>query len=277
MRPTGDFARARAVFAIAAGLVLLAGLPTGVRAEGEAATGMAPPAIGLEPKALEIIKAACNAVAAARTLSFKSVVAEESPSRLGPPLEYLDRYDVTLQRPNKLRILNPGDGPPSDFYYDGRTMHAFAPKENYIAQAPAPATIDAALEEAGEKAQIYFPFADLIVADPYKDLSEGLRVAFYVGQSESVGGTTTDIVAYANDHVWVQAWIGAKDHLPRRLRAIYRKDPAQLRHQMDIHDWTLNQPVPASAFAIPEAARKALPIPFERPQPMPGASGPAGN
>ena len=94
---------------------------------------VAPPAIELEPKALNIIKGATDRLATAKTVSFSSVVSEESPSRLGPPLVYTDRYEVTLQRPDKLRILSPGDGPPTDLYYDGKSLAAFSPKQNYIA------------------------------------------------------------------------------------------------------------------------------------------------
>ena len=55
-------------------------------------------------------------LAAARTTSLSTVVSEESPSRLGPPLQYFSCYQVVLQRPDKLRVLNPGDGPASEFY-----------------------------------------------------------------------------------------------------------------------------------------------------------------
>ena len=240
-------------------------------AQAVAKPTVAPPAIELEPKALNIIKGATDKLAAAKTVSFRSVVSEESPSRLGPPLVYTDRYDVTLQRPDKLRILSPGDGPPTELYYDGKSLAAFSPKQNYIARMDAPPTIDGALDQAFAKAQIYYPFMDLLAANAYEDLVKGLRVAFYVGESDSIGGTKTHIVAYANDHAFVQAWIGVDDRLPRRLRAIYRKDPAQLRHQMDITDWKLDAPVAASVFAVPDAAKKALPIPFNSPQPKPAA------
>ena len=79
-------------------------------------------------------------------MSFTAVVTYESPSRLGPPLAYTTKSEVTMQRPDKLRVLTLGDGPPSDFYYDGKTMTAFAPTENLVAIAPAPPTIDATLE-----------------------------------------------------------------------------------------------------------------------------------
>jgi hypothetical protein len=248
-------------------VVLLAGSGgSGIaQAAAAAAPAVAPPAIELEPRALGILKGSADTLAAAKTVSFNAVVGEESPSRLGPPLLYSSRYQVVLQRPDKLRILSPGDGPATQFYYDGKSMSAFAPKENYIAQSDAPPTIDAALDQAFSKAQIYYPFMDLLDADPYKNVLLGLRVAFYIGESESVGGVKTYVVAYVNDHAFVQAWIGADDKLPRRLRAIYRKDPAMLRHEMDITDWKLNAPVAAGTFAVPEAAKKALPIPFDRP------------
>src|SRR5208282_359469 len=96
------------------------------------------PAPVLEPKAIEILKAACAKLAAAHSISFTAVISYENPSRLGPPLIYTVRDDVTLERPDKLKVINPGDGPASEFYYDGKTMSAFAPAENLVAVASAP-------------------------------------------------------------------------------------------------------------------------------------------
>ena len=240
-----------------------------------AATTAAPPA--LEPKAIEILKASSARLAAARTRSFTAVVSYESPSRPGPPLVYTTRSDVTLQRPDRLRVISPGDGPPSEFYYDGKTMVAFMPAENLVAVAPAPPTIDAALETAYRSAAIYFPFTDVMVADPYGDIAKSLEVAFYIGQSRVVGGTKTDMLAYASDGVFVQMWIGAEDKLPRMARAVFRNDPLRLRHQVEFSNWKLGGAVPAGAFASATAA-KAKPIPFAHPDPKPPAEAtpPAG-
>ena len=150
----------------------------------------------LEPRAIDILKAASDRLAAAKAMTFTAVVSYESPSRLGPPLVYATKSEVTLQRPDKLKVITLGDGPPSEFYYDGKVMMAFAPTENLVAVADAPPTLDAALEAAYVKGAIYFPFTDVIVTDPYKDIADGLKIAFYIGQSGVVGGTTTDMVAY---------------------------------------------------------------------------------
>src|SRR5262245_6767624 len=225
------------------------------------------PDFTLEPKAIDILKAACSRLAAAKSMTFTAVVSYESPSRLGTPLIYTTKSEVTLQRPDKLKVITSGDGLASEFYYDGKVMMAFEPAANLVAVADAPPTIDAALEAAYSSAAIYFPFTDVIVADPYKDIAEGLKLAFYIGQSQIVGGTTTDMIAYANDDVFVQMWVGAEDKLPRMLRAVFRADPARMRHQMELSNWQLDLPVSADAFASAKASSAAR-IKFARPDPQ---------
>ena len=230
----------------------------------------------LEPKAIEILKAASARLAAAHSMTFTADVSYESPSRQGPPLVYATQSDVTMVRPNKLRVITPGDGPASEFYYDGRVMMAYVPAENLVAVADAPPTTDATLEAAFQMAGIYFPFTDVIVTDPYKDLSDGLTLAYYVGQSRVVGGITTDIVAYVTNGVFIQAWIGADDKLPRILRAIYLDDKLQQRHILVLSNWKLNPEVAPDVFATPAAAN-AKHISFAHPAAPPsGAMSAAG-
>jgi hypothetical protein len=227
----------------------------------------------MEAKAIELLKATSARLAAAHTLRFTAVVSYESPSVLGPPLLYTTSSDVVVERPDKLRVLTAGDGNPSALYDDGKTLVAFAPKENLVAVADAPPTIDAAVKLLYDASATYLPYSDLIVADPYKDIAEDLKLAFYIGQSNVVGGTTTDMVAYASDSVFVQIWIGAEDKLPRMLRAVYAADPKQLRHQLELSNWQLDLSVPPDAFNPGDIVRTAQRIQFGRPDPVPMATG----
>ncbi|WP_239651345.1 DUF2092 domain-containing protein [Neosynechococcus sphagnicola] len=228
----------------------------------------------LEPKALAILKATSDRLAAAQTMTFTAVSTYESPSRIGPPLVYTTTSDVTLQRPDKLKVISPGDGPPSQFYYDGKTITAFAPNENLVAIKQAPPTIDAALQAAYEDGAVYFPFTDVLVANLYKDITDGLKSAFYVGQSKVIGGTTTDIIAIANDKVFAQVWIGTTDKLPRMIRAVYKDDPSRLRHQVAFSNWKLDVPIAANAFTSPHTTT-AKKIEFKAPDPPPAPSTPS--
>jgi hypothetical protein len=174
-----------------------------------------------------------------------------------------------MQRPDKLRVITSGDGPASEFYYDGKMMMAYAPAEDLVAIADAPPTLDETMEVAYHNAAVYFPFDDVIVSDPYKDIAEDLRLAFYIGQSNVVGGTTTDMVAYDSGGVFVEVWIGAEDKLPRMLRAIYVNDPMRLRHRLELTNWQIDPTISADVFGSSKATA-AKHIKFARPDaPLP--------
>jgi hypothetical protein len=266
--------RAAVVFGL--GLLLAAGTnaqqaqpapPPAPKAAKPVKKGAKPPPVKMvrEERALALLKAASDSLSAAHTLQFTATVSYEYPSALGPPIVYTTRSEVALQRPDKLRVITPGDGPASEFYYDGKTITAYAPAQNLVAVAAAPPTIDAALKFAMDSADIYYPFTELIMEDPYKDITRDLKLAFYIGQSKEVGATTTDMIAYANDYVFIQIWIGAEDKLPRRVRAVYAEDPLWLRHDLELSDWKVDAELPADAFATAKAA-SAKPIEFGAPQ-----------
>lgn len=257
------------------GLALLAGLMLAATAGAQTAAPAAAPAapatkakaarpaakkpaapaykLVLEPKAMDLLKATSARLAAAKSMTFTATVGYEFPSKLGPPIVYTMRYDVSMQRPDKLKILMPGDGPASEFYYDGKAMMAYAPAENLVAVADAPPTIDAALVAAYRTAAIFFPFTDLLVADPYAALADGAILAFYIGPSGVVGGTRTDMVAWANKDVFLQIWVGVDDKLPRRIRAVYAADPLQLRNELELSNWQLDSALAPEAFASQQA------------------------
>lgn len=229
--------------------------------------------LDIEPRAVDIIKAMSQRLAAAKSIQFTALVSEESPSRLGPALLYSTRSDVVLLRPNKLKVITPGDGPRHEFYFDGTTIVSYSPAEDLVAVAEAPATITGALKFAFQTASIYFPFTDLIVDDPYDAIASDMQLAFFIGQSHVIGNTTTDMIAYANGDVFVQAWIGTEDHLPRMMRAVFADDPLRLRHQVEFSNWKLNGVAKGESFASDKAA-KAKRISFARPDQQSTASKP---
>ncbi|HME25329.1 MAG TPA: DUF2092 domain-containing protein, partial [Acetobacteraceae bacterium] len=118
----------------------------------------------IEPKAVDALKAACNTLEAAKAMSFTAVSTCEKAARNGQPLFYAALNQVTMQRPDKLRVITVGDGVPNEFYYDGKTMMAYVPSEDLVAIADAPPTIDQMIDAAWDKAAIYFPFADLLMS-----------------------------------------------------------------------------------------------------------------
>ena len=230
--------------------------PTPKPPDKKAARKTVPPPV-FDPKAMEVLKASCDKLAAAGSMSFTALAAYEVTSLAGPPIIYGRIYEATLQRPDKLKVLTLGDGPVSEFYDDGKVMMSFHPAENLVAVADAPPSIDAALKKVYDIAGTYFPFTDIVVANPWKDIADGLTTAFYLGESMLVGGTTTEVIAYESYGVFIQMWIGKEDKLPRMARAMFYDDPLNLRHSVQFSNWRLEPAVTADAFTTAKAAGAA--------------------
>ena len=130
-----------------------------------------------------------------------------------------------MQRPNRLRVITLGDGPASEFYYDGKTITAFAPAENLVAVAPAPPTSTRCSSRHSTTPRSTFRSPTSSAPTRTRTSPTALNMAFYIGQSKVVGGIATDMVAVASDTLFMQIWIGADDKLPRMMRAVFRGDP----------------------------------------------------
>ena len=243
------------VIGLCAGLLALVASP--VAAPAQNAPAAPAPAPVMEPKAIEVLKAASDKLAVANTLQFTAVSTYERAATNGQPLYFSLVHNVTVQKPDKLRVITPGDGTPDEFYYDGKTMMAYVLGAELVAVADAPPTIDKLLDEAWDKAAIYFPFEDIVASDPFAELSKQMKSAFYVGRSIAVGGVATDMVAVAGDDVAAEVWIGVDDHLPRPVRVVYANEPAHAHYETQFSNWKLGEPVPPDAFTSEKAAKAA--------------------
>lgn len=219
----------------------------------------------IEPKALEILKAMSTKLGSAKSITFTVATAFDQPGRNGQPIIYATESNVALQRPNRFAVITYGDGPRSAFYYNGKDMLVALPEKNLVAVADAPGNVEDMLEQAFTKAGIYFPWVDLVVSDPFAEIQKGLKTAFYIGQSKVMGDTLTDMVAFSNSNVMVQAWIGAKDKLPRMLSIIPVEKDQPGRQMLTFGNWTLNKSIPSSVFESKER-KSARKIDFAKPE-----------
>jgi hypothetical protein len=194
--------------------------------------------VQLEPKAIDVLKAVGNRLAAAHTLFFVAVETVDSLSR---------RSEVTLQRPDKLRVSVSGDGYPLESYCSGNTMVTYSPAKKALTIAKAPPTLNECLKDAYKAAALETPAVDLILSDLHGDLLRGMKHASWVGHS-ALAGETTDIVTYSGDKVSVQAWVGTEDKLPRRLHVVYLDDPNRLPLSIMFSGWKIDASVRPDVF-----------------------------
>jgi len=207
----------------------------------------------LDAKAVEVLKAMSGRLISAKSMSFDVVSTYETPGTSGSPLTYKTVSQVSLQRPDKLYVLTPADGPATEFLYNGKTMTMLASADNVAATSDAPKTVDAALDKL-RASGIEFPFGDFLASDPYAAMSKTMSSASYLGQSRVVGGIITDMVAYQTAGSYNEVWIGSDDKLPRLARKVLLSDPQRLRREVELFNWKLNFALKPETFASAKAA-----------------------
>ncbi|MEI7751410.1 MAG: DUF2092 domain-containing protein, partial [Candidatus Omnitrophota bacterium] len=217
----------------------------------------------IDPRALDTLKLMSDTLAQAKSVQFeaRSMVPIKSPSGLWVSLFGTAR--VVKEGTGKLFAETRGDFFPYDFYFDGKSVTAYSPTKNLYAEKAAPGTIEDVIEAAYREEGKSFPYADILVAEPYKVLADGLVKAAYVGQS-TIGGVKTDHLVFANKGVEWQIWIGAEDHLPRLVYGNYFDDISEPSYTVGFLNWKVNQSVPPETFVFQNAS-KAVKVEFRNP------------
>lgn len=217
----------------------------------------------MDKRALDELKVMSDTITGAKTVRFEalSMVPVKSPD--GVWLNLYGTSKVVIQGPDKLFASTGGDFAERDFYFDGKNITAYSPSKNIYAVKAAPATIDVMIKEEHQKNGKSFPYANLLISEPYAVMAEGLEKALYVGQS-IIGGIKTKHLAFSNKGVDWQVWIGETDHLPRLVVATYLDDASEPSYTVEFKDWKLNEPVAAGEFVFNNAT-KATQVEFRDP------------
>ena len=241
-----------------------------------------PAAAVLDPRALNTLKLMSDTLSQAKSFRFeaRSMVPIKSPN--GTWISLYGTSRVVKEGSDKLFAETRGDFFPYDFYFDGKTITAYSPAKNLYAEKTAPGTVDDVIEEAYQAEGKSFPYADILVAQPYNVLTEGLISAVYVGQStfrplSGAGSVKTDHLAFSNKGVEWQIWIDTVDHLPRMVCATYLDRLGEPSYIVEFGDWKVNDPVTPETFVFQNTS-KAAKVEFRNPIEqgrgvLPGAAG----
>jgi hypothetical protein len=211
-----------------------------------------------DERALDLLKGMSDTLAKAQTLGFqvRSLVPFATP--FGQQISLFGTSRVAMRRPDQLFVETHGELFPHNLYFNGKTVTAIGVDKRFYAQQPAAAsTIEALIQKEHPGSDALAPFVDLLVADPYARLTEGLSGALLVGQS-TIEAVVTDHLAFSGSGVDWEIWIGSKDKLPRLMIVHYRGGERQPTFMATFSDWKLGAPIPAATFnaVIPKGAVK---------------------
>jgi hypothetical protein len=176
----------------------------------------------------------------------------------GRKVQFSHVRELTVLRPNKLKIETTGDVTSRTLWKDGKTLTVLERDKNVYAQIPDPGTISEALDLLQEKYNMSMPASDLLSADVYKTMTEGCEAIKYVGLGY-VGEEKCHHLAFTRDNIDWQMWITTGDKpSPRKMVITYKHLPGEPQYTMQVLKIEYEPRINDSVFAaqIPKGADK---------------------
>ncbi len=219
--------------------------------------GHAQPA-GIDPQAEKLLRRMSDYLASRQQFTAKSESTLEVVLTSGQKLQYDSPATLMVSRPNKLRAHRKGDLANQEFFYDGKTLTLYNPRENLYATAAAPPTLDETLDFAREKLDIIAPAAELLYKNAAERMLKESSSGFVVGPSV-VGGVKCTHLAFRGSEVDWQIWIEDGDKpLPRKFILTSKKVAGEPEFTVLIRSWDVAPKLTSSEFSFtpPKGAKK---------------------
>src|SRR5215470_4847160 len=117
---------------------------------------------GIDPQAEKLLRRMSDYLAGRQQFGLKAESTLEVVLTSGQKIQFDSPGTLVVSWPNKLRAHRKGDIANQEFFYDGKTLTLYNPKENLYATTAAPPTLDELFDFAGEKLDIIAPGTDLL-------------------------------------------------------------------------------------------------------------------
>jgi hypothetical protein len=207
----------------------------------------------IDPLALKVLKAVTDPIRDAKAFSFRTKGIREFLGSNGQIITYFTTSDVTVSRPDKLRVDFKGRGQDVQLYHDGRQTVLYAPGPKLYAVIPSAKTLDDMLEEL-EKRNVYLPAKNLLASDPYQTLVPDLKTGYVIGQVQMYDKPVHQL-AFTEKDAEYQLWVtGEPNPRIQGLAVINMALAHEPRVTIEFSDWNLNPQIQSDTFSFNKPA-----------------------
>ena len=215
----------------------------------------AAPAEQRDPEAISALERMGAHLRTIMTFGVTGDITSEEVLETGQTIQYTGAIDLIAQRPGHLRANFDSSRKRRQYFYDGRTLTIWAPRQAFYATVAAPPSIKEMLAVASDRLGLVIPFADLFEFGVNPELTARLTSAMVIGV-EAIDDKTCTHYAFRQPDVDWEIWIETGDHpLPCMYRITDLRDPARPDYEARL-TWDLNPVITPQTFTFvaPEGA-----------------------
>jgi hypothetical protein len=222
----------------------------------------APTAAESQRQAAAILKSMADYLAGLTSFKCTTTNNYETVQTNGQKVEFGETREISVARPNRLRIREVRSDGESDLtLFDGQQITVVSADFNAYAQAPQPPSLEDALVYFVRDLRMRAPLALLLSTHVGTELPALAQDLVYVERT-TVGDEPAHHVAGRSESVDFEFWVADDEKpLPLRVAITYKQAPGQPKFWADFSKWKTKNRFTSQTFKLdlPEDAQK---IPF---------------
>jgi hypothetical protein len=212
----------------------------------------------VSPEAAVILREMSRHMSESKSATYRLTDTIDDVEDDGRKIQYSHFREMTVVRPDKLKVEVKGDVTNRILWKDGKTITVLDTEERVYAQLPDPGTINDAVDLLQDKYGLSIPAADFLSDDVYATLTEGCSSVEYLGMSH-VGEDLCHHFAFRRDVIDYQLWASTGDKVkPRKLVITYKKLPGAPQYTLVLLSAEMAPGISDDVFAakVPQEAMK---------------------
>jgi hypothetical protein len=227
----------------------------------------------IDPRADELLRAACQFLADTPAFSLNAEVWREHIDDSGEKLQFTRQVQMEVKRPGQLHMELKSGYTDRGFWFDGKNLNILDRKRNLYSTTALPGNIDSMLDAARDRFGIDLPLVDLALSNPYQNAVAKVSSGRYLGPSTAMGFACYHL-AFTQDNIDWQVWIDeGPQPLIRKFVITQKNQTGSPEFTGLIRGWDLLDRISdiAFGFAPPAGAVKVELVP-DRPTSPPTSS-----
>ena len=225
--------------------------------------GPAMSADGLDPDADKILKSMSSYLGGLSAFSMSADIDNEIVDLAGQKLQLSSGAEIIMERPGKFYIHRQGAYADAEIMFDGKSLTIHGMGKNVYMQVESPGNIDNAFSTLETEIGLDAPGSDLLLANSYSSLSDGVISSAYLGTA-IVAGVECHYLTFRAARVDWQLWVQTgKTPLPMKYIITTKWVTGAPQYSIRFRDWNTKPQIKANqfAFSVPKGAKKLETIP----------------
>lgn len=208
--------------------------------------------------AKELVKKSYNYLGSLKSYAYNATIVNEDEYADHMMLYITHNYDVTVQRPDKVRIEVRGDVENRNTVMNNGKVSIYELEDNIYSEIPVEDDIDDALDTLIDDYNLSIPLTQLLYSDTAVDIEDDLESDGYYFGTVDVEGTPCYYIGFPGKEWDIQLWIEKGDKpLIRRAAFVDKMMKNQPRSMITV-SWELEEITDKSLFTFtpPKDAKK---------------------